>query len=155
MPTTLSGDNVSLSMVKPIFILSGETTTEANLVWFLKDVLFSQNILRSGLLVRLYPSHNWLSVLNQLKIVSLSMANKTLPSATTLFLSADREGFSVVVTGGLFVVTGGVYCDWSTKFCPRNSHWAGNVFMINPRVASLHSSKLVGFLVQYFIGGKP
>ncbi len=86
-------------MVKPIFILSGETTIEANLVWFLKDVLFSQNVLRSGVLVKLYPSHNWLFVLNQLKIVSLSMANKILSPALILFLSAERDGVAGVGVG--------------------------------------------------------
>src|SRR3989338_9283952 len=108
MPTTLSGVNVSLSMVKPIFILLGETTIEENLVWLLKDVLSSQNILRSGVLVRLYPSHNWLLVLNQLKTVSLSMDNKTSSLATMLLRSAERDG--VADTAGVGVGAGVSVC---------------------------------------------
>ena len=129
MPTTLLGDNVSLSMVKPIFILSGETTIEANLVWLLKDVLFSQNDFLSAVVVMLYWSHNWLSVLNQLKIVSLSTANKTLPSTAILFLSAKRVGvpetgvvdgcvFWGVLEVGVFVTTEAGSCFWKNKKYP-------------------------------------
>src|SRR3990167_10269261 len=92
MPATLARDNVSPSMVKPIFILSGDDTMDVNLVLPLNVALFSQNIFRSGVLVILYTSHNWLSVLKKLKITSSSIANKTLPFATILLRSAERVG---------------------------------------------------------------
>ena len=110
MPATLSGDNVSLSMVKPIFILSGDDTMDVNLVLLLNVALFSQNVFRSGVLVRLYPSHNWLSVLKKLKIASSSMTNKTLPFATILLRSAERDGVADAVGVGVGVGAGVPVC---------------------------------------------